>query len=150
VNASSSDAPDLSSRPFDLAVERTIPVAPGVIYELWTTGFDRWFAAPGTLEIRLEAGAPLFFEVRHEGMRYPHYGRVLRFEPNRLIEITWVTGPKGTRGAETVLTVELFPEDGGRTRLTLRQAGFPDAESRDHHAASWPFVLEQLEKKCAG
>jgi hypothetical protein len=41
--------PDLSARPYDLNVERNIAAAPTTLYEAWTVGFDRWFAAPGSV-----------------------------------------------------------------------------------------------------
>lgn len=67
---------------------------------------------------------------------------------HQLIKMTWVTGVGGTKGAETVVTVELLPEDGG-TRLKLTHAGFPDEESRDKHEQAWPLVLAQLEERMA-
>lgn len=58
-------------------------LSPDVLFRAWTQQIDRWFAAPGTAL----------------------YSRFLRLEPSRLVELTWVTG--GTKGAETVVTVEM-------------------------------------------
>jgi uncharacterized protein YndB with AHSA1/START domain len=144
--------PDLGTRPHRLAVERQIPLPPTTLYKAWTVEFDRWFAAPGSVLMTGQVDTPFFFETEFRVapdaalQRHPHYGRFLQLVPDRLIQLTWLTGAGGTKGAETVVTVELIPNATG-TLVRLSHAGFPDPESMEGHRQAWPMVLEQLEQR---
>jgi uncharacterized protein YndB with AHSA1/START domain len=111
-----------------------------VLYHAWTEGFDRWFSKPGLVRMKPEVESPFYFAVEHDGNRYAHYGRFLRLDPGRLVELTWVS--PGTKGIETVVTVALLP---GKLRLT--HAGFADEETMKQHEQAWPSVLAQLDER---
>jgi uncharacterized protein YndB with AHSA1/START domain len=136
--------PDLTDRPYSLQVERVMSSPPSDLYDAWTRWFELWFAARGSVSMSAEINAPFFFQTEFDGKRHPHYGRFLRLDHDRLVELTWVTS--GTLGAETVVTVLLIPQ-GEATLLRLTHAGFPTSESKDQHAQAWPVILEQLDSR---
>jgi hypothetical protein len=52
----------------------------------------------------------------------------------------------GTKGVETVVTVESAPQGQG-THLRLTHAVFSDAESRHRRQQAWRIVLEHLDQE---
>lgn len=138
--------PDLSSRPFSLHTESKMSLSPNVLYKAWTEQFHLWFAEPGSVLMKGEVNAVFFFETAFQGNRHPHYGRFLRLESDKLVELTWITGVGGTEGAETVVTIELKQVVDG-TVLTLTHAGFQNEDSKNRHEQAWPLILAQLEEK---
>lgn len=135
-----------------LTVTRTMSLSAATLYRAWTTGWASWFAEPDSLRMSATVGAPFFFEVGQrftDGrpmIRHPHYGRFRQLVPGSLVELTWVTGPDGTAGAETVLSVRIDATTNG-TLVTLVHSGFLTNAACERHAAAWPTVLEHQEAR---
>ena len=138
-------APDLSSRPFSMTVERLMAASPEQLYGAWTSNFDKWFAQPGELLMTPKEGSLFFFYNRHDWGRHAHYGRFLELAEEELVRMTWLTGAPGTYGDETVIQVELTPREDG-TLLRLTHSGFSTAEACRAHEANWPSALRTLDE----
>lgn len=138
--------PDLSGRPHDAHVIRDMRAGPDAIYRSFTTGWEAWFALPGGLIADPVPRGQLFFVVEHEGERHPHYGRFLTLQPDRRVELTWLTGRSGTEGAETVLAIDIAPRPAGCT-VTLSHRGFYDQDRADQHGESWEAILANLDAR---
>jgi uncharacterized protein YndB with AHSA1/START domain len=64
--------------------------------------------------------------------------------PERLVfTFAWEGDEDGEPGHETLVTLS-FAEEGGRTRMTFRQAVFTSVESRDAHEGGWSEAFERL------
>jgi uncharacterized protein YndB with AHSA1/START domain len=141
--------PDISARPHSLTVEHFMNAEAAALYEAWTERFDLWFAEPGALLITPEVDRPYFFYNRRDWGSHPHYGRFVELDKDKLVEMTWVTGPGGTEGAETVLRIELVPHKHG-TNLRLTHSGFADEKSCEGHKQAWKeglVILDELLKE---
>jgi uncharacterized protein YndB with AHSA1/START domain len=138
--------PDLSGRPHDAEVTHDMRAGPEKVYESFTTGWEDWFALPGSLIANPIPQGQLFFVMEHEGERHPHYGRFITLKPDRRVELTWLTGKSGTQGAETVLSIEITRRDHG-CRVTLSHRGFYDQDQAHIHGKSWEQILPNLDTR---
>ena len=60
--------------------------------------------------------------------------------------MTWLTGKGGTYGAETVIRIELIPQDQG-TMFRMTHSGFDDEQAAKGHKDNWPLALDELDQK---
>ena len=137
--------PDLSSRPHQMHIERQMSASASDIYKAWTEHFDWWFAEKGEVLMAPEIDTPWFFNNRKDWGSHAHYGRFVELEPNKLIVTTWLTGPPGTAGDETLIRIELTPNDKG-TFLKMTHSGFSSEASCKGHIDNWPEGLAVLDE----
>jgi uncharacterized glyoxalase superfamily protein PhnB/uncharacterized protein YndB with AHSA1/START domain len=133
----------------------TLPVNTERAYYAWTSGWALWFADAASLQVDVRAGAPFCFDVvvpaAAGGLaaRHAHYGRFLELVPHERLRCTWLSGPHGTGGAETTITLHFSARRDGGTDCTLVHEGFATEEARERHAASWPLVLAHQGRRLA-
>ncbi len=132
--------------PFTCTVPRTIKASPERVFLAWTDPERArpWLSNGGDLVLQPQRGGLFFLDMIYGDHTYPHYGRYLQVETNRLLEFTWVS--QGTLGKESIVRVD-FEAVAGGTRVTLTHRGLPDEKTRSEHEAGWTEILEWLENR---
>ena len=71
-------------------------------------------------------------------------------EPERLAFTFAWDRDDGGRGHETLVTVTFADHQGGKTRMTFRQAVFESVGQRDGHQGGWNSAFDRLAEHVAG
>ena len=91
-------------------------------------------------------GSPIIFRGDWEGKPFEDKGKILKFEPEKLLATTYWSAffglPDSPENYQRVV-YELSPE-GKQTVLTITQDDIRTEESRDHTAKNWEMVLNAL------
>jgi uncharacterized protein YndB with AHSA1/START domain len=99
-----------------------------------------------------QVGSPITYKGMWEGRPYEDKGKVLQFEPGRLLVSTFWSSFSGLPDLpENYKTVryELTPTDSG-TRLTITQDNNDTQEEASHSEQNWNMVLDGLKKLLEG
>jgi uncharacterized protein YndB with AHSA1/START domain len=134
----------------DLRLERLYDAAPEVVFDAFTdpdAQKELYADAPDWI---VEAECDLRVGGRWTIAFGPPGGTPARetnlFEvvdrPRRLVYASTMTMPDGSN-VDTRMQVT-FQEEGGRTRLTIIQSGFPTSGLRDEFAGGWAGILDGL------
>ena len=129
-----------------LVFERRLAHAPEKVWRAVTEErhLEAWF--PTTIEGERRAGAPLLFRFR--GEEYPPAeGRMIAYEPPRLMELEWGMGEEDVERAERT-RLEVRP-DGAGCVLTLTTT-YDQVGKSARDAAGWHVCLDRLEEELAG
>jgi uncharacterized protein YndB with AHSA1/START domain len=85
---------------------------------------------------------------KEDGSELWHHGVFREVVPPERLVFTFVWEEEGERGMENIVTVT-FADEGGKTRLTLRQAPFQSVAERGGHGEGWNSTLDRLEEQLA-
>ncbi|MEW2076294.1 SRPBCC domain-containing protein [Streptomyces sp. NPDC013433] len=128
---------------FSYHLTRTLDAPVGRVWQAWTTPdrYARWaYAAPGSVEMDVRpGGAWKATMVTPDGGEFPLTGSYLDVAENRLLVVGMDVPGKPE---PSVMAVELA-EDGGRTRIALRQT-CDMAEERDMAEQGSTMLLDGL------
>jgi uncharacterized protein YndB with AHSA1/START domain len=134
-----------------LVVTRVFDAPRELVFKMWTDPqhLIHWYGPRGftlpscTLDLRPD-GAWRSCMLSPEGREYWVHGIFREIvAPVRLVFTYAHENADGTPGHETLVTVT-FDAQGGKTKLTLRQAVFESVKERDSHRGGWTSSLERL------
>jgi uncharacterized protein YndB with AHSA1/START domain len=95
-----------------------------------------------------KVGSPLEFKGVWEGKEYIDKGVILRSEPEKLFQYTYLSAFSGLDDIPenyANITYELYEEDGATT-LTVRQENLASEDDREKMDANWKIVLNNLKQ----
>lgn len=138
---------------YDLTAERTLDAAAEAVFDAYTdpkagktvfAGGPDW-AVEVECDLRV-GGLWSIISAPPGGGAYREANRFTLIDrPRRLAFKSTFTMPDGS-GLERDVEVTFKREDGGGTRMTIVQKGYPSAEARDAFAAAFPGVFDRLER----
>ena len=136
----------------ELVITRTLDAPPRLVFKAWTQPehLARWWGPRGYTLISYKAdvrpGGSFRFGTRSpentEHWAHGTYREVV--PPERLVFTTAWEHPDRSPKHETVVTLT-FAEQGGKTKLTLKQTLFESVTSRDLHRGGWSSSFDLLE-----
>jgi uncharacterized protein YndB with AHSA1/START domain len=135
---------------YDLRLERVLDAPPDVVFDAFVepaAQHDLYADAPDWVvesECDLRVGGRwtiAFGPPRREPARETNVFEEIE-RPRRLVYRSTMVLPSGST-LNTQIEVTFEPE-GGKTRMTLVQRGFPTADMRDEYRSGWVSILDSL------
>ena len=135
-----------------VTIERTFAAAQATVWQAWTEAehFARWYGPEGftvpTCEFDFRVGGEYTLVRRSpDGWEMGNFGVFKKIEPLE----RFVATMSADRHGETTLTVALEDLGDGRTKLTMRQDGWPDPQMAEGAGGGWAQALEKLAAEVA-
>jgi uncharacterized protein YndB with AHSA1/START domain len=148
-------APPKAEEPLVLRLSRRLPAPRELVFRALTEPAElaRWWGPAGftvpecTLDAR-PGGAWRTVMRSPEGRDHIVSGVYREIRPPTRLVLTWAWETEGTRGHETLVTIELH-EQGEATLLELHHELFESERSRDQHRHGWSSCFDCLEQALA-
>ncbi len=123
------------------------------VTEVWQALIDpekiKHYMFGTTVTSSFEVGSPIRWKGEWKGKPYEDKGKILKVEPRRLLSYSHFSPLNGKPDVPEnyhTVTIELS-EQGGSTRVSLKQDNNANAEAREHSEKNWGAMLEGLKKE---
>lgn len=143
----------LAAKPLVATVRRTLAATPDDVFAAWTDAdsLRQWFhpaegVAVKAVEVDARPGGRYRIVMAHDGGEFEYGGEYLEVIPGRRLKFTWI-GP-ATKGATTVVTIDLTPAAGG-TDFVLSHEKLPSEDEVKSYAGGWGRILGLLDTHLA-
>jgi uncharacterized protein YndB with AHSA1/START domain len=139
-----------------LVLTRVFDAPAALLFEVWTDprhlmawwGPRRHPVAQMEMDVRPGGAWRGCLRSSENGEELWQRGTFREVAPPHRIVFTFVWEEAGERGLETLVTVT-FADEGGKTRMTLRQTPFQSVAERDGHGGGWSSSFDRLEDHLA-
>jgi uncharacterized protein YndB with AHSA1/START domain len=135
-----------------LRIVRSFAAPREAVFRAWTDPKQlvKWWGPKGftcpECEMDLREGGSWRTVMRSpEGIDHVVSGIYRKIEAPRLLSFTWAWSTGGSRGHETVVTVELAAR-GKTTEMVFTQETFETIAARDQHSHGWNSTFECLDE----
>ncbi len=135
----------------DLIVQKSVQVSAPVskVWEALTNPeMVKQYLFGTQLVTNWQVGSSIVFQGSYEGKEYQDKGEIVQFEPEKLLQYTYLSSFSGLENKEenySLVTYEVSGVDGDVT-LKVSQKGFANEQAREHSESSWNMVLNGIKK----
>lgn len=105
-----------------------------------------------TVQTDWKEGSPISYEGEYNGKAYKDKGKILKIEPNKVLQSTYWSsmGGKEDKPENYNVVTYLLDEQDGKTTVTITQDNVKDEKEQEGAANNWQGVLVKLKEVVEG